>query len=121
MDTRLRQYNQGQKLMEWAKQITERQESGMPIEKWCRERGISKQTYYRWQKRVFEAAQRQQQVEFAEVRTSESLQLPATGGSECEKSGLAATVRLGKLEVEFYQGTDERLLETVLRVLHHAK
>ena len=39
----------------------------MPIEKWCRERGISKQTYYRWQKRVFEAAQRQQQVEFAEV------------------------------------------------------
>ena len=70
---------------------------------------------------VFEAAQRQQQVEFAEVRTSESLQLPATGGSECEKSGLAATVRLGKLEVEFYQGTDERLLETVLRVLHHAK
>ena len=71
----------------------------MPIEKWCRERGISKQTYYRWQKRVFEAAQRQQQVEFAE----------------------AATVRLGKLEVEFYHGTDERLLETVLRVLHHAK
>ena len=48
---------------------------------WCRERGISKQTYYRWQKRVFEAAQRQQQVEFAEVRTSENLQLPATGGS----------------------------------------
>ena len=121
MDTRLRQYNQEQKLIEWAKKITERQESGMPIEKWCRERGISKQTYYRWQKRVFEAAQRQQQVEFAEVRTSESLQLPATGGSECEKSGLAATVRLGKLEVEFYHGTDERLLETVLRVLHHAK
>ena len=121
MDTRLRQYNQEQKLIEWAKQITERQESGMSIEKWCRERGVSKQTYYRWQKRVFEAAQRQQQVEFAEVRTSESLQLPATGGSECEKSGLAATVRLGKLEVEFYQGTDERLLETVLRVLHHAK
>lgn len=89
----------------------------MPIEKWCRERGISKQTYYRWQKRVFEAAQRQQQVEFAEVRTSESLQLPATGGSECEKSGLAATVRLGKLEVEFYHGTDERLLETVLRTM----
>ena len=37
------------------------------------------------------------------------------------RPGLAATVRLGKLEVEFYQGTDERLLETVLRVLHHAK
>ena len=99
MDTRLRQYNQEQKLIEWAKKITERHASVM----------------------VFEAAQRQQQVECAEVRTSESLQLPATGGSECEKSGLAATVRLGKLEVEFYQGTDERLLETVLRVLHHAK
>ena len=69
MDTRLRQYNQEQKLIEWAKKITERQESGMPIEKWCRERGISKQTYYRWQKRVFEAAQRQQQVEFAKIAT----------------------------------------------------
>ena len=33
MDTRLRQYNQEQKLIEWAKKITERQESGMPIEK----------------------------------------------------------------------------------------
>ena len=56
------------------------------------------------------------------MRTSQvSLQLPATGGNVCVKSSLAATVQLEKLEVEFYQGTDERLLETVLRVLCHAK
>ena len=48
MDTRLRQYNQEQKLIEWAKQITERQESGMPIEKWCRERGIDPYKYPLW-------------------------------------------------------------------------
>ena len=81
----------------------------MPIEKWCRERGISKQTYYRWQKRVFEAAQRQQQVEFAEVRTSESLQLPATGGSECEKPGLSSRFlsRLCKLLKLCFSGNEQ--------------
>ena len=60
-------------------------------------------------------------MEFVEVSTSQvSLQLPATGGNVCVKSSLAATVQLEKLEVEFYQGTDERLLEKVLRVLCHA-
>ena len=82
---------------------------------------ISKQTYYRWQKRVFEASSETAAGGVCGGEDFRKLQLPATGGSECEKSGLAATVRLGKLEVEFYHGTDERLLETVLRVLHHAK
>ena len=80
MDTRLMEYKREQQLMEWARRIGERQESGVPIEKWCQEQGISRQTYYRWQKRVFEAAQRQQQVEFAEVKASVPAQAAGNRG-----------------------------------------
>ena len=38
-----------------------------------------------------------------------------------EKANVAATVRLGKIEIDLYQGTDQRFVETVLRVLGHAE
>ena len=50
---------------------------------------ISRQTYYRWQKRVFEATQSQRQVEFAETKTF-YWQL---GEAYMGKPGLAVTVR----------------------------
>lgn len=55
------------------------------------------------------------------MRTSENLQLPTTGGSVCEKSGLVATVRFGKIKMGVYRGANQKFLVTVLLVLNHVK
>lgn len=41
--------------------------SGRTVKDWCKESGISEQTYYRWQKRLFEMARQQQEERFAEI------------------------------------------------------
>ena len=34
------------------------------VKAWCRENGVCEQTYYKWQRRLFEMAQAQQGVQF---------------------------------------------------------
>ena len=36
--------------------------SGQNVKAWCRENGVCEQTYYKWQRRLFEMAQAQQAV-----------------------------------------------------------
>ena len=59
--------NAQNKLALWAGRISECRNSGQNVKDWCKENGICEQTYYRWQKRLFEIAKAQQEVQFAEV------------------------------------------------------
>ena len=54
MSTELQAFNGENKLAEWAVRISECRNSGQSVKTWCRENGIREQTYYRWQKRLFE-------------------------------------------------------------------
>jgi len=44
-----------QQLSKWAELIQTRLESGQSIKEFCRTNGVSKATYYYWQKKVSEA------------------------------------------------------------------
>ena len=55
------------KLTLWAGRISECRNSGQNVKAWYRENGVCEQTYYKWQKRLFEMAQSQQEIQFAEV------------------------------------------------------
>jgi hypothetical protein len=79
----------------------------MAVKVWCRENGVCEQTYYKWQKRLFEMAQAQQDVEFAEVTPVQPIR---TGN-------VAVTVRLAGAEVDIHSGADAAIVETVLRFL----
>ena len=107
MSRELRTMNQQNKLALWAGRISECRDSGMAVKAWCRENGVCEQTYYKWQKRLFEIAQARQEVEFAEVTPAQPIR----------NSNVAVTVRLAGVEADIHSGADASTVETVLRFL----
>ena len=107
MSRELQTMNQQNKLTLWAGRISECRNSGMTVKVWCRENGVCEQTYYKWQKRLFEIAQAQQKVQFAEV----------TPAQPFRDRNVAVTVRLAGAEADIHSGADAATVETVLRFL----
>ena len=85
----LQTLNGQNRLAIWAGRISECRSSGQNVKAWCRENGVCEQTYYKWQKRLFEMAQAQQEVQFAEVTPVHSavfpLMLSFAKHSQCTK------------------------------------
>ena len=107
MSSALQVLNENSKVSEWAARITECRNSGLSVREWCGINHICTQTYYRWQKRLFEMAQAQQEVQFAEVTPVRTL----TCGN------VAVTVRISGAEANIHSGADAATVETVLRIL----
>ena len=103
----LQTLNQQNKLALWAGRISECRSSGQNVKVWCKENGICEQTYYRWQKRLFEMAKAQQEIQFAEVTPVH----PSCSGN------VAVTVRIAGAEADIHGGADAATVETVLRIL----
>ena len=61
MSRELQIMNQQNKLTLWVGRIMECRNSGQNVKVRCKENGICKQTYYRWQKHLFELAKAQQE------------------------------------------------------------
>ena len=107
MSKDLQTLNGQNKLALWAERISECRSSGMPVKTWCRENGVNEQTYYNWQRRIFEMAQEQQEIQFAEVTPVQ----PVRSGN------VAVTVRIAGAEADIHSGADAATVETVLRIL----
>ena len=107
MSKDLQTLNGQNKLAVCAGRISECRSSGQNVKVWCRENGICEQTYYKWQRRVFEMAQEQQEVSFAEVTPLQ----PVRSGK------VAVTVRVAGAEADIHSGADAATVETVLRIL----
>ena len=103
----LQTMNQQNKLALWAGRISECRSSGQNVKVWCKENDICEQTYYRWQKRLFEMAKAQQEVQFAEVTPTQ----PVRCGN------VAVTVRIAGAEADIHSGADAATVENVLRIL----
>ena len=103
----LQTLNQQNKLAVWAGRISECRSSGQNVKVWCKENGICEQTYYRWQKRLFEMAKTQQEIQFAEVTPVQSV----------HSGNVAVTVRIAGAEADIHGGADAATVETVLRIL----
>ena len=107
MNKDLQTLNGQNRLALWAGRISECRSSGQSVKVWCAENGICEQTYYKWQRRLFEMAQAQQEVQFAEVTPV----LPVTCGN------VAVTVRIAGAVADIHSGADAATVETVLRIL----
>lgn len=106
MSRSLQTLNGQNKLAQWSARIQECRSSGMSVKNWCAENGVCEQTYYKWQRRLFELSLEQQEVQFAEVTPAQA------------KTGkLAATVKIGKTEAEIYNGADASTVEMLLRII----
>lgn len=107
MSSALQVFNENNKVSEWAARITECRNSGLSVREWCEANHICTQTYYRWQKRLFELAQTQQEGRFAEVTPVR----PVACGN------VSVTVRIAGAEADIHSGADAATVETVLRIL----
>lgn len=107
MSSALQTMNEQSKAAEWIRRITECRNSGLRVQEWCAANHVCVQTYYRWQKRLFEMAQAQQSPQFAEV----------TPVHQVSSKAVAVTVRIAGVEAEIHNGADMATIETVLRVL----
>lgn len=107
MSSGLQKFNENSKMAEWAARITECRNSGQSVVTWCKEHGICSQTYYKWQKRLFEMAQEQQESQFVEVTPVKTL----------SADGIAVTIRIAGVEAEIHNGADGTTVEMVLRAL----
>ena len=103
----LQALNGQNKLALWAGRISECRSSGQNVKVWCRENGVCEQTYYKWQRRLFEMAQTQQGVQFAEITSAQSVRC----------GNIAVTVRIAGAEADVHSGADMATVETVLRIL----
>ena len=107
MSKDLQTLNGQNKLALWAGRISECRNSGMAVKTWCRENGVCEQTYYKWQRRLFEMARAQQEVQFAKVTPAQSVRC----------GNVAVTVRIAGAEADIHSGADASTVETVLRIL----
>ena len=85
----------------WAERVQACRSSGLSIKAWCAENGIAPNTYFRWQKKVFNAMYPEQR-QFYEVPMSKS-----TGRA-------VVSIELNGITAQVFCGADE---ETILSVL----
>lgn len=107
MSSALQTLNEQNKMAEWAGRIAECRNSGLSVKEWCSNHNLCTQTYYRWQKRLFDLTHAQQEVQFGEVTPLQ----PVRAGD------VAVTVRIAGTEVDVCNGADAATVETVIRIL----
>lgn len=108
MSTELQKMNNQNKAAAWAERIAACRNSGISVNRWCKENGVCEQTFYKWQRKLFAMAKAQQETQFAEITPISSMGNEARG---------AVTVRIGSIAVEIQSGADLATVETVLRIM----
>lgn len=110
------------KVEEWRKLIYECRNSGQTIRAWCNERHISPQTYYRWQRSIWDAgtqnlletSKRQPVMNQEETAVFAECLIPASVQSA---PAAAVILRLDTVTLEIQNGVSSETVEAVLRAV----
>ena len=101
------------KMQEWGLEIQDCRSSGLSVREWCRQRGVTPTTYYRWEREVLSGIRRKDGVErsgtaFVELPAPQ----PLRNVSEC-----TATLNIGSGSIDLYQEINPELLRTLVELL----
>ena len=107
MNSGLQVYNEQAKLAQWAQVVSQCRDSGVSVRQWCQENGVNVSSYYKWQRKVYAAAQDQQERSFVEV----------TPVQPAAVSCVAVTLRIAGAELDIHNGADAATVEAVLRAV----
>lgn len=102
-------------IVEWQHQIQERQESGMTVDEWCGNLGISKSTYYHRLKRVREYLC--QRIGAIDDSTAREVPPAAVVPIRTAQSKAAMEIQLGELQIKFNGNPDAEQLKVILTAL----
>ena len=107
MDTGICAWKKWDTQDKWSQRVAECRQSGLSVRQWCNEQGINPKTYYYWQRKLFQIAQQQAQIEFTSVPVLQ----PDT------ESSVVATLRNGDFVVDLYRGAYFEVIQAICHAL----
>ena len=101
------------KVQKWGLAIQDCRSSGLSVREWCRQRGITPTTYYRWEREVLSGIGRKD----AEGRSGGTfVELPAPQPLR-NNSERTATLNIGSSSIDLYQEMGPEFLRTLVELL----
>ena len=102
------------KLQEWLARIQECRGSGLSVSEWCRQRGVTTATYYRWERELLTGVRRNgappsTAVTFAELSVPKQV--------SCNVAERCATLHIGNASLDIYPGCDAEQLRLLVELL----
>jgi hypothetical protein len=102
------------KLNNWYMDIQSQKQSGLTVDEWCEEAGMTRSTYYYRYKIVMKALENRLAAEAGKTVQFEALPAPAPVNESKEES---IRIRLGDLEVEIPSGASSENIQAVIEAL----
>ena len=94
----------------WADLIRDRSQSGLTIQQYCSEHGLSCNAYYYWLRKIKAATLESAGISFVELATSDSKPEPASSASFHTE----AVMTVGAATIAINSGTSTELLTRIL-------
>jgi len=101
------------KLQEWTVAIQDCRSSGLSVKQWCRNRGVTTATYYRWERELLALTGGTRNKPLLAATTTFA-ELPAPRQPCRTLSERSATVHINDIAIDIYPGMDAELLKTLL-------
>ena len=98
---------------EWGLAIQECRGSGLSVREWCRQRGVTTTTYYRWEREILGGIRRKDATDRSAVAFAE-LPVPHPLRNSSERT---VTLNLGNGSIDLYQEMSPELLRTLVELL----
>ena len=102
------------KKQEWSMSIQECRGSGLSVSEWCRQRGVTTATYYRWEQELQALAETEPCSSASAVRFAE---LPAPKQVSRNVAERSATLHIGNASLDIYPGCDAEPLKMLVELL----
>ena len=94
--------------------IQECRGNGLSVSEWCRQRGVTTATYYRWERELLTAAD---QAPCSAVPAVTFAELPAPKQASCNVAERSATLHIGNASLDIYPGCDTEQLKMLVELL----
>ena len=102
------------KKQEWSMSIQECRGSGLSVSEWCRQRGVTTATYYRWERELLTGVRKNGAPPSTAVTFAE---LPAPKQVSCNVAERCATLHIGKASLDIYPGCNAEQLRLLVELL----
>ena len=102
------------KKQEWSMSIQECRGSGLSVSEWCRQRGVTTATYYRWERELLTGVWKNGAPPSTAVTFAE---LPAPKQVSCNVAERCATLHIGSASLDIYPGCDAEQLRLLVELL----
>ena len=102
------------KKQEWSMSIQECRGSGLSVSEWCRQRGVTTATYYRWERELLTGVRRKGAPPSTAVTFAE---LPAPKRDSRNVAERSATLHIGNASLDIYPGCDTEQLRLLVELL----